>query len=317
MDFSVLINEFPSLTVDGIALGFIYVLIALGYTMVYGVLRLINFANSEVFMIGTFASILVATNIFNYTIETEPLTGTKLVVTMLAMLIGAMIVSGVVSVLVEIVAYRRLRAITSNRLTSLISAIGVSIFLAEGVRLLTDSAPIVSPRILDKVTLVTILGADIRVDILLVIIFALLLLLCLDIFVNKTRLGKGIRAVSMDYDTAKLMGININKVISTTFLVGGLGTGAAAFFYVTVYEVTVFKIGFELGIAAFTAAVLGGIGTIRGAFAGGLALGLIEMYSSAIFGTQWKTITAFVILVLVLLFRPNGIFGESLQQARV
>lgn len=317
MDFSVLINEFPSLTVDGIALGFIYVLIALGYTMVYGVLRLINFANSEVFMIGTFASILVATNIFNYTIETEPLTGTKLVVTMLAMLIGAMIVSGVVSVLVEIVAYRRLRAITSNRLTSLISAIGVSIFLAEGVRLLTDSAPIVSPRILDKVTLVTILGADIRVDILLVIIFALLLLLCLDIFVNKTRLGKGIRAVSMDYDTAKLMGININKVISTTFLVGGLGTGAAAFFYVTVYEVTVFKVGFELGIAAFTAAVLGGIGNIRGAFAGGLALGLIEMYSSAIFGTQWKTITAFVILVLVLLFRPNGIFGESLQQARV
>jgi branched-chain amino acid transport system permease protein len=303
--------------VDGIALGFIYVLIALGYTMVYGVLRLINFANSEVFMIGTFASILVATNIFNYTIETEPLTGTKLVVTMLAMLIGAMIVSGVVSVLVEIVAYRRLRAITSNRLTSLISAIGVSIFLAEGVRLLTDSAPMVTPRILDKVTLVTILGADIRVDILLVIIFAILLLLCLDMFVNKTRLGKGIRAVSMDYDTAKLMGINLNKVISTTFLVGGLGTGAAAFFYVTVYEVTVFKVGFELGIAAFTAAVLGGIGNIRGAFAGGLALGLIEMYSSAIFGTQWKTITAFVILVLVLLFRPNGIFGESLQQARV
>jgi branched-chain amino acid transport system permease protein len=293
------------------------VLIALGYTMVYGVLRLINFANSEVFMIGTFASILVATNIFNYTIETEPLTGTKLVVTMLAMLIGAMIVSGVVSVLVEIVAYRRLRAITSNRLTSLISAIGVSIFLAEGVRLLTDSAPMVTPRILDKVTLVTILGADIRVDILLVIIFAILLLLCLDMFVNKTRLGKGIRAVSMDYDTAKLMGINLNKVISTTFLVGGLGTGAAAFFYVTVYEVTVFKVGFELGIAAFTAAVLGGIGNIRGAFAGGLALGLIEMYSSAIFGTQWKTITAFVILVLVLLFRPNGIFGESLQQARV
>jgi branched-chain amino acid transport system permease protein len=317
MDFSVLVNEFPTLTVDGIALGFIYVLIALGYTMVYGVLRLINFANSEVFMIGTFASILVVTNVFNYTIEIEPLTGTKLVITMLAMLIGAMIVSGVVSVLVEIVAYRRLRAITTNRLTSLISAIGVSIFLAEGVRLLTDSAPMVTPRILDKVTLVTILGADIRVDILLVVIFALILLLCLDIFVNKTRLGKGIRAVSMDYDTAKLMGININKVVSTTFLVGGLGTGAAAFFYVTVYEVTVFNVGFELGIAAFTAAVLGGIGNIRGAFAGGLALGLIEMYSSSIFGTQWKTITAFVILVLVLLFRPNGIFGESLQQARV
>jgi branched-chain amino acid transport system permease protein len=317
MDISVLISEFPTLTVDGIALGFIYVLIALGYTMVYGVLRLINFANSEVFMLGTFASILVATQIFSYTLESEPLTGFKLVYTMLAMLLGAMIISGVVSVLVEIVAYRRLRAVTSNRLTSLISAIGVSIFLAEGVRILTSSAPMGNPRILDKITLATVLGADIRIDILLVIIFAIILLVCLDLFVNKSRLGKGIRAVSMDYDTAKLMGININKVISTTFLIGGLGTGAAAFFYVTVYEVTVFRIGFELGIAAFTAAVLGGIGNIRGAFAGGLALGLIEMYSSAIFGTQWKSITAFVILVLVLLFRPNGIFGESLQQARV
>jgi branched-chain amino acid transport system permease protein len=268
-------------------------------------------------MIGTFASILVATQLFGHTIESEPLTGFKLIYTMLAMLLGAMIISGVVSVLVELVAYRRLRAITTNRLTSLISAIGVSIFLAEGVRILTSSAPMGAPRLLDKITLVTIFGADIRVDILLVIVFAIILLVCLDIFVNKTRLGKGIRAVSMDYDTAKLMGININKVISTTFLVGGIGTGAAAFFYVTVYEVTVFRIGFELGIAAFTAAVLGGIGNIRGAFAGGLALGLIEMYSSAIFGTQWKSITAFVILVLVLLFRPNGIFGESLQQARV
>lgn len=317
MDFSVLTDQFASLTFDGIALGFIYVLIALGYTMVYGVLRLINFANSEVFMLGSFATILVCTKLFNHTIYSEPLSGFKLVYTLLAMLVGSMIVSGVVSVLIEIVAYRRLRARTNNRLTSLISAIGISIVIAEAVRIATSSAPMGSPRMLDKVVLATIWGADIRVDTLLVIVFAIILLITLDVFVNKSRLGKGIRAVSMDYDTARLMGINLNKIISTTFLVGGLGTGAAAFFYITVYEMTRFSIGFELGLAAFTAAVLGGIGNIRGAFAGGIALGLIEMYASAVLGTQWRSITAFVILILVLLFKPNGIFGESLQQARV
>ena len=317
MDFSILVDQFASLTFDGISLGFIYVLIALGYTMVYGVLRLINFANSEVFMIGTFTTILVSTTLFNHTISSNTLTGVKLYYTLAAMLVGSMIVSGLVSVLIEIVAYRRLRSRTTNRLTPLISAIGISIVMAEGVRILTSSAPMGAPRLLEKTILATVWGGDIRLDNVLVIVSGIILLVTLDLFVNKTRLGKGIRAVSMDYDTSRLMGINLNKVISTTFLVGGLGTGAAAFFYITVYEVTRFSIGFELGLAAFTAAVLGGIGNIRGAFAGGIALGLIEMYSSAVFGTQWKSITAFVILVLVLLFKPSGVFGESLQQARV
>jgi branched-chain amino acid transport system permease protein len=317
VDLSILVDQFASLTFDGISLGFIYVLIALGYTMVYGVLRLINFANSEVFMIGTFTTILVSTTLFNHTISSNTLTGVKLYYTLAAMLVGSMIVSGLVSVLIEIVAYRRLRSRTTNRLTPLISAIGISIVMAEGIRILTSSAPMGSPRLLEKTILATVWGGDIRLDNVLVIVSGIILLVTLDLFVNKTRLGKGIRAVSMDYDTSRLMGINLNKVISTTFLVGGLGTGAAAFFYITVYEVTRFSIGFELGLAAFTAAVLGGIGNIRGAFAGGIALGLIEMYSSAVFGTQWKSITAFVILVLVLLFKPSGVFGESLQQARV
>lgn len=317
MDLSILVDQFASLTFDGISLGFIYVLIALGYTMVYGVLRLINFANSEVFMIGTFTTILVSTTLFNHTISSNTLTGVKLYYTLAAMLVGSMIVSGLVSVLIEIVAYRRLRSRTTNRLTPLISAIGISIVMAEGVRILTSSAPMGSPRLLEKTILATVWGGDIRLDNVLVIVSGIILLVTLDLFVNKTRLGKGIRAVSMDYDTSRLMGINLNKVISTTFLVGGLGTGAAAFFYITVYEVTRFSIGFELGLAAFTAAVLGGIGNIRGAFAGGIALGLIEMYSSAVFGTQWKSIVAFVVLVIVLLFKPSGVFGESLQQARV
>jgi branched-chain amino acid transport system permease protein len=317
VDLSILVDQFASLTFDGISLGFIYVLIALGYTMVYGVLRLINFANSEVFMIGTFTTILVSTTLFNHTISSNTLTGVKLYYTLAAMLVGSMIVSGLVSVLIEIVAYRRLRSRTTNRLTPLISAIGISIVMAEGVRILTSSAPMGAPRLLEKTILATVWGGDIRLDNVLVVVSGIILLITLDLFVNKTRLGKGIRAVSMDYDTSRLMGINLNKVISTTFLVGGLGTGAAAFFYITVYEVTRFSIGFELGLAAFTAAVLGGIGNIRGAFAGGIALGLIEMYSSAVFGTQWKSIVAFVVLVIVLLFKPSGVFGESLQQARV
>ncbi len=129
-------------------------------------------------------------------------------------------------------------------------------------------------------------------------------------------MGKAIRAVSMSEETSKLMGVNLNGVITITFAIGGLATGAAAFFYMTVYEITKFDVGFTMGIAAFTAAVLGGIGNIRGAMAGGIALGLLETYTASILGTQWKALTVFVVLILVLLFRPTGLFGEAIQQAR-
>ena len=331
MDFSVLVDQFFALTIDGIALGFIYSLIALGYTMVYGVLRLINFANSEVFMLGTFATIITSKNIFGYADDTEPLTGMKLVYTLLACMLVSMLVCAITGVLVEIIAYRRLRKMGSNRLTTLISAIGVSIVISETVRILTSSAPANNPRLLDKIYLISYMGTEfnigsvripvsafeVRLDTLLVIIFAILLLFSVDRFVKHSRLGKGIRAVSMSEQNSQLMGVNLNKVISSTFFIAGLMTGAAAFFYTTVYESTKFNVGFELGLAAFTAAVLGGIGNIRGAFFGGIALGILEIYAATIFGTQWKAVTAFVVLVLVLLFKPNGLFGESLQQARV
>lgn len=331
MDFSVLVDQFFALTIDGIALGFIYTLIALGYTMVYGVLRLINFANSEVFMLGTFATVITSKNFFGYADDAEPLSGSKLVYTLLVCMLVSMFVCAVTGVLVEIVAYRRLRKIGSNRLTTLISAIGVSIVLSETVRILTSSAPANNPRLLDKIYLISYPGTswnifglsvpisafEVRLDTLLVIVFAIILLFIVDRFVQKTRLGKGIRAVSMSEQNAQLMGVNLNKVISSTFFIAGLMTGAASFFYVTVYESTKFNVGFELGLAAFTAAVLGGIGNIRGAFFGGIALGILEIYAATIFGTQWKAVTAFIVLVLVLLFKPNGLFGESLQQARV
>ena len=316
MDFALLRDAFWSLTFDGLALGAIYALISLGYTMVYGVLRLINFAHSEVFMIGTFGA-LAATGFMGVKVEDDPLTGFSMVLTLLVSLVIAMLASGIAAVLVEIIAYRRLRIRGATKLATLISAIGVSISLVEAFRILTDSLPREYPRIMDKTVLFSFAGADVRNDKVIVIIAAGLMMFALERFVAKTRLGKGIRAVSMDESTSTLMGININRVVMVTFFSGGLMAGAAAFFYMLTYENTSFKVGFFLGISAFTAAVLGGIGNLKGALFGGFVLGLLETYSAALFGTAWKAVISFTILVLVLLIKPTGLFGESITQARV
>ncbi|MEN9293311.1 MAG: hypothetical protein RIT31_76 [Actinomycetota bacterium] len=309
-------DQFLSLTFGGLSLGFIYVLIALGYTMVYGVLRMINFANSEVFMYGTFATVVIIRDFFGFTQQSEPATGFRLFYILLLCLAGSMLVSGILSIFLELVAYRRLRNRGSNKLAPLISAIGMSIVLAEFMRILTDSRYVGSPRVMEKSSLATIFGANLRLDNVIVIVCGLALYLVLQQFVKKTRLGKAIRAVSMNEDSAKLMGVNLNFVVSGTFLIGGLMTGAAGFFYTLKYENTSFSIGFELGIAAFTAAILGGIGNIKGAFYGGISLGLVETYASFFLGTQWKAVTVFLILVVVLYFRPNGVFGEAITQTR-
>ena len=314
--FEVLIDQFWSLTLAGISLGFIYVLVSLGYTMVYGVLRMINFANSEIFMWGTFGTIITSRDIFGYTQTSAPATGGKLALVLISQLIMSMAVAGLTAIFVEYVAYRRLRAKGTNRLATLISAIGISIVLSELMRLLTDSRPVGSPRVLEKIILTEVWGANIRLDTIVTIIAAALIYFLLERFVQLSRMGKAIRAVSMNEDAAKLMGVNLNRVITTTFLVGGLATGAAALFYITVFEYSKFNIGFTMGMAAFTAAVLGGIGNIRGAFYGGIFLGLLEVYASAVLGTQWKAVTVFIVLVLVLLFKPNGLFGEAVQTTR-
>lgn len=316
MNLQVLSSQFWSLCLQGVALGFIYVLISLGYTMVYGVLRLINFANSEVFMIGTFATVVAQVGILNNQTNSQPLHGFRLVYTLLFALVFSMLVSGILGVLVELVAYRRLRALGTNRLASLISAIAVSIVLLETTRIVTFSRPQTSPRLLDKWSFGEVAGANFRIDTVMVIVSGIVIFFVLDRFVTKTRLGKAIRAVSMSEENSKLMGINLNRVVSLTFFIGGLTTGAAAFFYTTVYETTQFNVGFNLGLAAFTAAVLGGIGNLRGAFYGGIFLGVLEQFASATLGSQWKSVTVFLVLVLVLLLKPNGIFGEAVQQTR-
>ena len=316
MNFSVVATQFPTLLLQGLALGLIYALVSLGYTMVYGVLRLINFANSEVFMIGTFTTLYIQTYVLGYTNLSKPIHGSKLWFSLLLSLLASMLVSAIVAIFVELVAYRRLRAKGANRLASLISAIGVSIVLLEAMGIVTGSRPKSSPRLLDKWSLGHIWGADFRIDTLLTIVIPVVIFIILNRFVTNTRLGKSIRAVSMSEENSKLMGINIDRVITLTFIIGGLTTGAAAFLFMTVYENTVFNIGFNIGIAAFTAAVLGGIGNLRGAFYGGIALGLVEQFASAVLGSQWKAVTVFVVLVVVLLFKPNGLFGEAVQQTR-
>ncbi len=307
-----LIIQFWPSVIDGTTTGAIYALMALGYTLVYGVLRLINFAHSEVFMVGTFASL--------FTLHALGIThapgGIAAIGVFILITLAAMAASGLVAVGVERVAYRPLRKRNSTSLANLISAIGMSFFLQEVFALRYGRDLIPFPRVLQKNVLFHIGTGVVRSDKLLVVVGALVMMFILDRFVNGTRLGRGIRAVAQDPSTAMLMGVNIDRVITLTFLLGGIMAGAAAMLYGTFYEVTQYNIGFVIGIKGFTAAVLGGIGNIRGALIGGFALGLIETFGGAIFHAQWVDVVAFSVLVLVLLVRPTGILGENLQRAR-
>jgi branched-chain amino acid transport system permease protein len=314
-------STFWANTVDGLTVGAIYALVALGYTMVYGVLRLINFAHSEIFMIGTFGSLTVISAFGLH----GPYGGFALVGALLLCLAAAMVAAGGSAVVLEFVAYRPLRKKGSSRLAALISAIGASLFLQEFFATLVIPHTfgdgrgrdyIGVTRLMNKDTWFHIGSADIRNDKVLILVASVIMMIALDRFVNGTKLGRGIRATAQDPETAVLLGVNINGVVVVTFLVGGIMAGAAGFFWVLFYEVTKFNIGFILGIKAFTAAVLGGIGNLRGALVGGFVLGLLENYGGAIFGSQWKDVIAFSMLVVILMFRPTGILGESLQQAR-
>lgn len=299
-------------TVDGITVGAIYALVALGYTLVYGVLQLINFAHSEVFMVGTFASLFTLHALG----VTNPLTGLTLVGVLVLCTLAAMAGSAVTAVILEAVAYRPLRRRTTSRLAALITAIGASFSLQEIFALRYGRDIHTFPRVMAKTVVFNIGSGTVRNDKILVVVTALAMMVVLDQFVSRTRLGRGIRATAQDPKTAVLMGVNIDRVIVATFLLGGLAAGVAASLYGTFYEVTQYNIGFLIGLKAFTAAVLGGIGNLRGALIGGLALGLIENYGASIFGAEWMNVVAFVVLVVVLLFRPTGILGEQLSRAR-
>ena len=317
------LNQFWPATVDGLSLGAIYALVALGYTMVYGVLRLINFAHSEVFMVGTVAALFTLTTIG----VSGQLGGVALIGMLLLIAVVAIVVSGLTAVGLEYIAYRPLRKRGGSRLAALISAIGASLFLQQLFALIVipglfqlsqqgGRLPVQAPEWVRRSDVITIGDFVVRNDKLLVIVAAVVMMVALDQFVNRTNLGRGIRATAQSPENAVLMGVNIDRIITATFAIGGAMAGVAGALYLMRFEETNYFVGFLLGIKAFTAAVLGGIGNLRGALVGGLVLGLIEMYGSALFGSEWQNVVAFVVLVLVLMFRPTGILGESLQQAR-
>jgi branched-chain amino acid transport system permease protein len=301
--------------VTGLAQGAIYALFALGYTLVYGVLRLINFAHSEVFMMGTFAA-LITWGWFGLD-QNSPTPSTGVVIAYLLLgLVAAIVVSGVTALVVELVAYRPLRRRNAPPLAFLITAIGASLAISEAVGVATHRNIRGVPPLIHPATVISFGNTSITNLQLLIVGLSLVMMFALDRFVNGTRLGRGIRAVAQSPDSAALMGVNKNRVISLVFLIGGLMAGIAAVMYILKIGDTRYDAGFNLGIVAFTAAVLGGIGNLRGALLGGLLLGVAENYGAGLFGTQWLHVVAFVLLITILMFRPSGLLGESLGRAR-
>jgi branched-chain amino acid transport system permease protein len=321
VDWQVVIAILPQVVMDGLVLGFMYALIALGYTMVYGVLEFINFAHGEIFMVGGFVGVEILL-ILQASGMLAPLSPFLILVVIVLM---AMAISGLLAVFVERVAYRPLRG--APRLIPLISAIGVSFFLQDFVRLAESlwrnafyltypSFAVFNKRIEFGETV------DFSVKSVLVVAASLLMLFALQFVVTRTKVGKAIRAVAEDQATASLMGINVNRMISLTFLIGGaMGGAAGALFGVQYNTINPFT-GFIPGIKAFTAAVLGGIGNIPGAMLGGLVLGMLEafaasylsLFTGGAFGAEYKDIFAFSILILILIFRPRGLLGEVVRE---
>ncbi|WP_319461531.1 branched-chain amino acid ABC transporter permease [Micromonospora sp. RTP1Z1] len=315
MNFDELFGNFPALTITGLEQGAIYALVALGYTLVYGVLRLINFAHSEVFMVGTFTALWTWEALGYNQNSPAPALG-PLIVAILAGLAVAMVASAATAVTVELVAYRPLRRRNAPPLAFLITAIGASFVLSESFGIGTARAPFGMPTLIPQETVFTVFGAAVTNVQLLILGVTLIMMISLDQFVNRSRLGRGIRAVAQDPDTAALMGVNKNRVILLVFVLGGLMAGVAALLWNVRYGYTKFNVGFLIGLKAFSAAVLGGIGNLRGALLGGLLLGVVENYAAGLFGGDWKDFTGFVLLIVLLMFRPTGLLGESLGRAR-
>jgi branched-chain amino acid transport system permease protein len=328
---SFLLHNFVALTATALVLGAVYALVALGYTLVYGVLRLINFANDAVWMWGSFAAVWV---LMAVGAGGGPHSVPTIIGLLVLALACAMITSGLVALLVERIAYRRLRRVNAPPLIPLISAIGASFVLGEimglrdritgwlglrdnldaYVRNARDYTRFPNPMHssgLFKIGDYTVTNIDF-----IILVSALVMMLCLDQFIQRSRLGRGIRAVAQDSESAALMGVNKDRVVEITFLLGGLMAGAAALLYLMKFGVTRWNGGFLLGIKSFAAAVLGGIGHVRGALLGGFILGLAENNGSAIVGSEWRDVVSFVLLIAILLFRPTGLLGESLGRAR-
>lgn len=294
-------EEFFQQLTNGLAVGGIYALIALGYTMVYGVLKLINFAHGDLFTIGAYLGLTLLTA-FGLTDSLGALGG---------VLVLALMVMGLVALigyLLERVAYRPLRQ--SPRLSAVVSALGASIFFQNAVMLIYGARFRVYPHDILPRTSVTILGLDVPVMRIIMFATSLVLMYALYYLTHKTRTGTAIRAAAIDQGAAKLMGIDVNRVVALVFLIGPALGGVAGLMVGLYYGQVNFTMGWMYGLKAFTAAILGGIGNIPGAMLGGLLLGVIEALGAAYISIAWKDAISFGVLILILIVRPTGLLGE-------
>jgi branched-chain amino acid transport system permease protein len=297
----------------GIANGAVIALIALGYTLVYGIIELINFAHGDVFMLGTFVSLTVV-GALGFSTSFGSSTGTPAWIAILVALVASAVFCGVLNVLIERIAYRRLR--NAPRLAPLISAIGVSFILLTAGLYWKGPSPQGFPNLIpDFDILRDIFGittiVQLNVKEIFVISVAVPAMVFLTLFINRTKMGKAMRAVAQDREMAGMVGIDVNRVISFTFLLGGLLAGAAGLIYGLFNENTSFNLGFSAGLKAFTAAVLGGIGNVTGAMLGGFILGILGSLTVFYVGARWEQVVVFSVLVLILVFRPRGLLGEE------
>jgi len=294
-------EEFLTQLTNGLAVGGIYALIALGYTMVYGVLKLINFAHGDLFTLGSYLgfSLLVSSRLSGHI---HGLTGA------LILILIAVVFVGLAGVVLERVAYRPLRK--ADRLAAVVSALGCSTFLSNALMLIYGARPQVYPVNLLPTAAVTLFGVDIPVTRIMLFGASLLLMLLLYWFIHRTRIGAAIRAVAIDQGAAKLVGIDVNRIISIVFLIGPALGGAAGVMVGLYYGQITYDMGMSYGLKAFIAAILGGIGNIPGAMLGGLLLGVFEALGTAYFEAGWKDAFAFGLLILILIVRPTGLLGE-------
>jgi len=289
---------------DGLFVGSFYAMIALGYSMVFGIIKLLNFAHGDIYMVGAFVGYFILTSV------SGAFSSFGLFALIIVMMLS-MLITGTVGVVVEKLAYRPLRG--SPRLAVLITAVGASFALEYGVAAIASPNPRGFPVRLDG-DIMMILGARVTFPQIALMLIAAVLLFSLDTYIRRTSTGRAMRAISLDMKGALLMGVNVNSIISRTFFIGSALAGAAGVMAGAYYGKIDFLMGFIIGLKAFTAAVIGGIGNIRGAMLGGLVLGLVEAIGSELVGGQWRDAFSFGVLILFLTLRPTGILGERVTE---
>ena len=294
----------------GLSNGLIFALVALGYTLVYGIIELINFAHGDLFMLGSFIAFVLISAVFVITADTPlPL----MIGAILLIIAITMLATAAINMSIERVAYKPLR--NAPKLAPLISAIGMSFVLQNVALLIFGPANKSVDAILPQVNVLSIIGVEtvtISAEQVFVAVVTIPLLLALSFFVNKTRQGRAMRATAQDPDTAGLMGVDVNRTIAITFLIGGALAGAAGVVQVLYNNTTVWNLGFRFGLNAFTSAVLGGIGNLNGAVLGAIVLGLINAFSDRYLAANWTNAIVFAVLIAILVFRPTGLLGQQL-----